>query len=181
MKEEAEPSIIQRKTKIEIRKMDLQDIPAVFELGRQLFQADRLPTLYRAWDDREVIDAFNSSQDTCLVAELREEQRIVGFALGRIMEKPQSAWRYGWLEWLGVAPGFKRRRVATRLVKRLIQAFLQHDVRIMMVDTDEENTEAIAFFRKLGFGQELRHVYMSMNLDDYPKTTRRVRKQDTNH
>ena len=153
--------------------MTLQDIPAVFELGQRLFQADRLPTLYRAWDDKEVIDAFNSSQDTCFVAEVKGTRRVVGFALGRIMEKPQSAWRYGWLEWLGVDPAFKRRRIATRLLKRLIQTFLERNVRIMLVDTDEENSEAISFFRKVGFGQEVKHVYMSMNLDDYPRQVRK--------
>jgi len=173
MKAETSPVSPKHKNEIEIRPMTLQDIPAVFELGQRLFQADRLPTLYRAWDDKEVIDAFNSSQDTCFVAEVKGTRRVVGFALGRIMEKPQSAWRYGWLEWLGVDPAFKRRRIATRLLKRLIQTFLERNVRIMLVDTDEENSEAISFFRKVGFGQEVKHVYMSMNLDDYPRQVRK--------
>lgn len=32
-----------------------------------------------------------------------------------------------------------------------------------------KNHEALAFFRKQGFGQELRHVYLSMNLENHPR------------
>ena len=39
----------------------------------------------------------------------------------------------------------------------------------MLVDTDEQNQGALRFFRKQGFGHELRHVYLSMNLESHPK------------
>ena len=101
---------------------------------------------------------------------LRPSSRaIVGFALGAIMKKPRSAWRYGWVEWLGVAPRFKRRGVASRLLARLTEMFIARDVRIMLVDTDVENHDALAFFRKQGFDQELRHVYLSLNLENHPR------------
>lgn len=152
---------------IEIRPMELRDLPGVFELGQALFTAERLPTLYRAWDEDEVVQLYGTDADTCLVAEC--EDRIVGFALGSIMKKPRSAWRYGWVEWLGVAPRFKRRGLATRLLSRLTELFIEREARILLVDTDEENHEALAFFRKQGFGQELRHVYLSMNLENHPR------------
>lgn len=156
---------------VEIRQMRLEDLPAVFELGQKLFTAADLPTLYRCWDDDELLQLFNSSEETCFVAVAGD--RVVGFALGSIMEKPHSAWRYGWLEWLGVAPGYKRMGVATRLLNKLTDVFIAHDARIMLVDTDEENIEALAFFRKHGFGQEKRHVYLSRNLDDHPRNPER--------
>jgi ribosomal protein S18 acetylase RimI-like enzyme len=152
---------------IEIREMKLEDVPQVFELGQQLFTAEKLPTLYRSWDDHELAQLFSSEAEFCLVAEAND--RIVGFALGRVMEKPQSAWRYGWLLWLGVARSVKRRGLARRLLTQLTERFVQKEARIMLVDTDEDNHEALSFFRKNGFGQEIRHVYLSKNLDDYPK------------
>lgn len=152
---------------IEIRQMQLKDLPTVFELGQKLFTAEELPTLYRCWDDEEVMQLFSSSAETCLVAEA--DGKVVGFALGSVMTKPRSAWKYGWLEWLGVDPAFKRRGIATRLFKQLTSIFIEHDARIMLVDTDEDNTDAIAFFRKMGFGQEIKHVYLSKNLEDHPK------------
>jgi ribosomal protein S18 acetylase RimI-like enzyme len=97
------------------------------------------------------------------------EERIVGFALGRVMEKPRSAWRYGWLLWLGVEPHFKRAGVATRLLNQLTGRFIDRDARIMLVDTDAKNHSALGFFRRRGFGQEMRHVYLSQNLEDDPR------------
>ncbi len=156
---------------IEVRQMELKDIPAVFQLGLKLFTAEHLPTLYRAWDEHGILELFRSDEETCLVAEV--DVRIVGFALGCMMEKPRSAWRYGWLEWLGVSPRFKRRGIAARMLRQLTDRFIEREARIMMVDTDEENAEALAFFKRTGFGQEMKHVYLSRNLDDHPRSLER--------
>ncbi len=160
---------------IEIREMQLKDIPAVFELGQKLFTAEKLPTLYRSWDESELVQLFATDEETCLVAEAGG--LILGFALGRMMDKPRSAWRYGWVEWLGVEPEFTRSGIASRLLNQLTSLFIERDARIMLVDTDEENHSALAFFRKCGFGQEFRHVYLSLNLEDHPKYLERKNAQ----
>jgi hypothetical protein len=36
------------------------------------------------------------------------------------------------------------------------------------VDTDAGNYKALSFFRKNGFGHEIKHVYLSRNIDDHP-------------
>jgi ribosomal protein S18 acetylase RimI-like enzyme len=151
----------------EIREMELRDVPAVFELGQRLFTAEKWPTLYRSWDDHELAQMFSTDAETCLVAEAAGA--IIGFALGRVLEKPRSAWRYGWLLWLGVDARFKRGGVATRLLNQLTVRFIDRDARIMLVDTDGKNHGALAFFRKRGFGQEIRHVYLSQNLENHPR------------
>src|SRR3990172_7966698 len=94
---------------VEIHEMRLEDLPAVFALGQKLFTAEELPTLYRSWDEDEVMQLFSSDQETCLVAVA--DGRVVGFALGSLMQKRRSAWRYGWLEWLRVGPGGHPHRV----------------------------------------------------------------------
>jgi ribosomal protein S18 acetylase RimI-like enzyme len=152
---------------IEIREMQLKDLPAVFELGQRLFTAEKLPTLYRSWDEHELVQLFASDGETCLVAEV--DDQIVGFALGRLMEKPRNAWRYGWLLWLGVASQRKRSGIASRLLNQLTTLFIERDARIMLVDTDEDNHEALSFFRRNGFGQEIKHIYLSHNLENHPK------------
>lgn len=156
---------------IESRQMQLNDLPEVFRLGQRLFTAEDLPTLYRSWDEHEILELFRSDEETCLVAE--DDGKIVGFALGCMMEKPRSAWRYGWLEWLGVAPRYKRCGIARRLLNQLTQRFIDREARIMLVDTDEGNADALAFLRQTGFGQETRHVYLSRNLDEHPKSLER--------
>jgi ribosomal protein S18 acetylase RimI-like enzyme len=147
--------------------MKLNDIPEIYALGQHLFTADKFPTLYRSWDEHELVQLFASDEETCLVAESAD--RIVGFALGRIMEKPRSAWRYGWLLWLGVDPACQGREVARRLINRLTELFIEREARIMLVDTDEHNHRALRFFRKQGFCKEQKHVYLAQNLDDHPK------------
>jgi len=156
---------------LSIRKMELNDLPAVFELGQELFTADKSPTLYRSWDDNELLQLFESRDELCLVAEA--QGRVVGFVLGSLMDKPRSAWRYGWLEWLGVEPAYHRRGVGKRLLNQLTELLVEREARIMLVDTDEHNLGALAFFRESGFGQELRHVYLSQNLDGHPKAVER--------
>jgi ribosomal protein S18 acetylase RimI-like enzyme len=151
--------------------MEMRDLAAVFELGQQLFTAEKWPTLYRSWDEREILSLFHSDSETCLVAE--RDGEILGFALGRVMEKPRNAWRYGWLLWLGVRPEFHRGRIASRLVRRLTELFVAREARIMLVDTDEANRLAIAFFKRQGFGRAVRHVYLSRNLDDHPRNIER--------
>jgi len=47
---------------------------------------------------------------------------------------------------------------------------------MMMVDTDAENENAIAFFESEGFGNPVEHVYMSKNLTQLPAYRR---KRDT--
>jgi ribosomal protein S18 acetylase RimI-like enzyme len=152
---------------VEIREMELKDVPQVFELGEKLFTAEEWPTLYRSWDDHELAQLFSSDAETCLVAEA--DDKIVGFALGRVTEKPRSAWRYGMLMWLGVERRFKRAGIATRLVRQLTGLFIDRDARIMLVDTAAKNHAALAFFRRNGFGQEIRHVYLSQNLENHPR------------
>jgi len=34
----------------------------------------------------------------------------------------------------------------------------------MLVDTDELNAGALTFFRRQGFGEEIRHAYLSLNM-----------------
>ena len=46
----------------------------------------------------------------------------------------------------------------------------------VLVDTGEDNLRALSFFRKLGFGNELRHIYLSWNLDDHPDV---IQKRET--
>jgi ribosomal protein S18 acetylase RimI-like enzyme len=156
---------------VEIREMTFNDMRAVFELGTRLFTPQKWPTLYRAWDEYEIVQLFGSDGEYCLVAEL--EGRIVGFALGTMMKKPRSSWRYGWLLWLGVSRRMKHRGIGTRLLNQLTDRFIDAGARMMLVDTDEENHDAIGLFRKLGFGDEMKHVYLSKNLISHPAYKRK--------
>jgi ribosomal protein S18 acetylase RimI-like enzyme len=151
---------------VEIREIELQDIAPVYFLGERLFSADKWPNLYRTWDEYDVLNLFASDRETCLVAELNGQ--VVGFALGTLIEKRRGPWYYGYLLWLGVDPSAGRRGIGARLVKRLKERFIEAGARMMLVDTDGDNDEAIAFFRKQGFGHEQQHIYFNLNLTREP-------------
>jgi ribosomal protein S18 acetylase RimI-like enzyme len=142
--------------------MEIDDIAAVFHLGEELFTARQVPNLYRTWDEYEVISLYQSDPEFCLVAEVNE--RIVGFASGTTITKPRSAWKYGYLVWLGVDPAFQGMGVAEKLFHAFREAMLEEGVRMLLVDSEADNLPALHFFRKMGFGNPQEHIYLSLNL-----------------
>ena len=149
---------------IDIRPMTVDDISPIYHLGNTLFTAREVPSLHRTWDEYEVVSLFQTDGDYCFAA-LNEAGQLVGFALGTVIEKHHS-WTYGYLIWLGIRPDYHRSGIAQRLFHRLRQAMIESGARIIMVDTDAENKASLNFFRKMGFNNIRRHVYLTMNVDD---------------
>ncbi|MGA1824706.1 MAG: GNAT family N-acetyltransferase [bacterium] len=160
-----------KKLNVEIRQIGIDDLPEVFHLGEKLFTSEEVPTLYRTWDEYEVSGLFHSETEFCLVAAV--DEKIVGFALGTTITKSRSAWKYGHLVWLGVAEEYQRYGVAEKLFSQFLDLMLEEGVRILMVDSEANNTSALEFFRKMGFDKTEEHVYMSLNLDEQLKAFRK--------
>jgi ribosomal protein S18 acetylase RimI-like enzyme len=81
-----------------------------------------------------------------------------------VLEKPGSAWTYGYIIWLGVAPNTGRKGIGAKLVKHLQELFIEQGARMVLADTDADNAPAIGFFKNMGFGLDSEHVYLSKNL-----------------
>lgn len=152
-----------KRLNLKIRQMEIDDIAEVYHLGEELFKAEEVPNMYRTWDTYEVVSLFNSDTEYCLVADLDEQ--IIGFALGTTISKSHSAWKYGYLIWLGVTPEYQRMGVAEKLFRKFKDITLKEGVRMLIIDTPAENLPALHFFRNLGFGQPRQHIYLTMNLD----------------
>lgn len=150
---------------ITIRKMEFEDLIEVFRLGEKIFSADKWTNLYRTWDEYELMSFFMSDEDYCFVAE-DEKEKLVGFILGTIIEKNRSAWNYGYIVWLAIQPGLRGSGLGTRLVRYLTKIFKKEKVRIILADTQAQNKGALNFFKKLGFENEVPHVYLSKNIDE---------------
>ncbi|MEM5785695.1 MAG: GNAT family N-acetyltransferase, partial [Syntrophobacteraceae bacterium] len=157
-----------KKANIIIREMEIDDIATVFHLGERLFTARNSPNLFRTWDEYEVINFFQNDSECCLVAETDDEaEEVIGFALGTTVTKSHSAWKYGYLVWLGVDPEFHEAGVASRLFQRFRDLMLDDGVRMLLVDSEADNLPALHFFRKMGFGNPQEHIYLSLNLDPH--------------
>ncbi len=159
-----------KKLHVDVREAELEDLAPIYALGERLFTADKWTSLHRTWDEYEVLNLYMTDGETCLVAEY--DGKVVGFVLGATIDKRHSSWKYGYLLWLGVSPEAKGLGVGKKLVKRITDLFIQDGARMMIVDTDAENEDAIGFFKKTGFSNEQQHVYMSMNLTKHPSYDR---------
>jgi len=158
---------------LEIREITIDDLAAVFHLGELLFTSDFSPSMYRTWDEYEITTLFNSDSELCLVAELDGE--IVGFALGTTVEKQHSAWKYGYLVWIGVRPGLQMCGAGHLLFNEIRQRMIDQGVRMIIIDTDADNEAGIRFFKKVGFDNIQKHVYMTLNLSRSRQKRRRGR------
>ncbi|WP_081702951.1 GNAT family N-acetyltransferase [Desulfuromonas sp. TF] len=152
---------------VRIREMTIDDLSEVFHIGEEIFTSEYSPVLYRSWDEYEITTLFNSDSELCLVAEADEE--ILGFALGTTVEKQHSAWKYGYLVWLGVRRGLQKGGTGERLFRELKRRMVDQGVRMMIIDTDADNQAGIRFFKKQGFGNIQQHVYMTLNLSRRPR------------
>lgn len=169
-----EPSTVsaakKKRAPVTIRHMEIDDVAEVFHLGEELFTADRVPNLYRTWDPFEVVSFYLSDWEYCFVAEM--DDSIVGFALGTTISKPRSAWKYAHLVWLGVRGDLRRSHVAERLFEHFKETVMEEGARILFVDSEADNETALAFFKKMGFGNPREHIYLSLNLTERLKKTR---------
>lgn len=156
-----------KKPKISIREMELDDLAAVFHMGEKLFTARISPNLYRTWDEYELIELFYADSELCFVAE--EDGKIVGFALGTTIEKEKSAWKYGHLVWLGIVPDCQGSGLGERIFNHIKEVMSKRGVRMLVVDTEADNLQALRFFRKMGFGKPEEHIYLSLNLSGQKK------------
>jgi ribosomal protein S18 acetylase RimI-like enzyme len=169
--------VARRSPHVTLRELELEDLSAVYALGARVYRADRWPNLYRFWDEYEVVGLFQSDGETCLVAEA--QGKLVGYALGMMIEKRASSWRYGYLVWLGVDPDLHRSGVGAKLIERLTELFVERGARLMVTDTAADNDPAIAFFGRQGFKNRTEHVFLTRNLTDHPSYEKRKRKPPT--
>ena len=147
----------------EIRPAGIDDLASIFHLGEQLFRADAVSNLYRTWDEFAVTSQFNAEPEFMLVA-VTEDDAVVGFAIGSLIEKAATAWNYGHLVWLGVRPDYAGKGVGSALFDAFRDVIQEQGVRMMLVDTQADNEAAIRFFEKKGFTNPIGHIYMTLNL-----------------
>jgi ribosomal protein S18 acetylase RimI-like enzyme len=146
--------------KVTVREMRVDDIPVVYRLGYRLFQTQESSTLYRTWDAYEVTNNFNQDPHLSLVAE-SQKGKLVGFGLGTTYENESGGWKYGYILWMGITPGWQRRGLGSQLYHEIERRMHEEGVRMAFVDTARSNTGAIRFFKRMGYGRPEAEVWMS--------------------
>lgn len=151
-----------QKMEFTIRQMQIDDLAAVFHLGDKLFTLREYPTLYRTWDEYEVIGFYTGDPAYCLIAE--KEGDFAGFLLGTIVDKRNSYRKYGYLVWFGIDERYQGDGVAAQLFDEFRTIMQAEGVRVLLVDTAADNERALSFFRARGFSSPRDHVYLTLNL-----------------
>ncbi|MEM3404318.1 MAG: GNAT family N-acetyltransferase [Nitrososphaeria archaeon] len=147
---------------IRIREMKIDDLPEVFHIGESIYPSDVFPTMYRTWDEYAVTSHFNNNPNLCLVAE--SNGKVVGFIMATTIEKSQSAWKYGYVVWLGVRKRYQHTGVANRLYNMIEEKLKELGVRIILADIEGTNHKALNFFKKKGFERSSIYVWVKKTL-----------------
>jgi len=151
-----------RRAPVIIRDMSIDDLSEVFHLGESLFTSAFSPNLYRTWDEYEVTGLYENDSELCLVAEV--DEKIVGFMMGTTVEKHGTAWKYGYVVWMGVKEEHQGLGTATKLYREIENRMRDRGTRMIIADTDESNEAAVGFFQKLGFAKAGSHIWLSKNV-----------------
>lgn len=132
-------------SEIRVRPLDELDISAIVAID------EKISGRYRpeVWE-RRIGYYIRRDPDAPVVAEADGE--VVGFMLGEVrsgefgLEEPT-----GWIEVLGVDPGYRGRSVGRRMAESMLEHFRSQGARSVRTLVDEEMGELHGFFTSLGF------------------------------
>jgi ribosomal protein S18 acetylase RimI-like enzyme len=125
-----------------LSELHLDDIVRIVEKTRHSYQPD-------LWEDR-VTYYLRRDPESSVVAEV--DGRVVGFMLGDVragefgIEEPS-----GWIEVIGVDPGFAGRGVGRALADAMLARYRERGVRQVRTMVDAGMPEVERFFKQVGF------------------------------
>lgn len=130
---------------VQIRMLEDTDIGGIISLD------EKLSGQYRpeVWE-RRISYYLRRDPEALIVAEA--DGKVVGFMLGEVrsgefgLEEPT-----GWVEVLGVDPGFRGRAVGRRMAEQMLTHFRQRGATTVRTLVDETMGEIGEFFSRLGF------------------------------
>jgi len=126
--------------------------------------------LYTMWDEYEIMDLYQADTDFCIAA-VDATQKLVGFALGTTIEKHSKS-TYGYLRWLAVSHEYQRFGVGRHLYECFEELVVAAGAKVVIIDTQADNTPAIKFFKRMGFGNAEDHLYYRTPVKSIHKKTK---------
>lgn len=135
-----------RELKINVRKMEEEDIESVLEIDRKIVGPERATTY-----SMTPANYVGGELDISVVAEMEGE--IIGFLLGRVTDSPYGQGDSFLLELIGVDPVYKRRGVGRSLVKAFEKACRERGASTIRVLVSWHDWWLLSFLRSLEFAQ----------------------------
>jgi ribosomal protein S18 acetylase RimI-like enzyme len=143
-----------------IRRMELEDLPAVYRLGLRCW--DVLDKPYNYWSIREVAEHLETEPELSFVAV--EDSVVVGFVLGadsyEILEDT------GHLEWVAVAPENRGDGLGGRLIETFVEVLRSRGRREVVADVSSKNEASHAVFERAGFHEGIQITFFTRRLSE---------------
>jgi len=130
---------------LKIRGLKTEDLDAIVKIDEKVLGENR-----KDYWERKLKSMNNQSSQVSLVAEVEGE--VVGFILGDV-----SGWEFGvpetigWIDTIGVEPGYQKKGVATALAHELIKNLKAIGVRTIYTLVSWNDWDLLQFFHAMGF------------------------------
>ena len=130
---------------VRIRTLRKEDLEAIVEIDERVLGENR-----EGYWERKLELMNNRLSQSSLVAEV--EGKVVAFILGDV-----SGWEFGvpetigWIDTIGVDPGYQKKGVATALVHELINNLKAMGVKTIYTLVSWNDWDLLQFFHAMGF------------------------------
>lgn len=152
-----------------IRRASAADLPAIVALWKEMWDTNAAldprmeanamaEMVMRRWMEEHLA----SDRSEILVAD--DGGRVVGYALGTILENPPVVPHqfYGYFSDLAVTASGRRRGIGTRLTEALHAWFRSRRLPYVQVNVAARNDGARAFWRRAGYGEFVEQLRMEL-------------------
>ncbi|UCE13105.1 MAG: ribosomal protein S18-alanine N-acetyltransferase [Candidatus Heimdallarchaeota archaeon] len=138
------------------RRFELKDLDQVMEINKQ--------TLPENYPERFFRTIFSELPSAFLICEINGD--VVGYTMARL-EKGLSHYsifhraKKGHTVSVAVKPEYRRRGLATKLLKGSINAMIEHGATELFLEVRVSNSAAVNLYKSLGYEilKEIRHYY----------------------
>jgi ribosomal protein S18 acetylase RimI-like enzyme len=142
-----------------IRRMELDDLPAVYRLGLRCW--DVLDKPYNYWSIREVAEHLETEPELSFVAV--DDGSVVGFVLGA--ESYEILDDTGHLEWVAVAPEHRGDGLGGGLIEAFVEALRLRGRTEVVADVSSKNDTSRTVFERAGFHEGIEITFFTRRLD----------------
>jgi ribosomal protein S18 acetylase RimI-like enzyme len=142
-----------------IRRMELEDLPAVYRLGLRCW--DVLDKPYNYWSIREVAEHLETEPGLSFVAV--EDGAVIGFVLGA--DSYEILTDTAHLEWVAVTPEQRGDGLGTRLIAEFVEAVRALGRKEVVADVSSKNSTSRAVFERAGFHEGIEITFFTRRLD----------------
>ncbi len=149
---------------IVIRKMEIEDIPAVFKLGVTAYikeKGSEKAYAYSYWTLTGLSKIIEEYPELSLVATFRK--KVIGFAIGH--PSYEHLTDVGYFEWIAVDKSYRGKGYAQELAKALIDIYRAKEYKKLVADIQGDNTPSLNLFKnKLRFKEKESIIFLESEI-----------------